>query len=128
MGTLRRGRPADSELIDVLLIVALVQCLDANWLLAVAFFAVALVAVNVVYFTGRALPLKYLVPGLLVLVVFQLYMMLFAGFASFTNYGTGHLDNKSAAIVALQAQTVVPVADAPEYPVVPSSRTARSPC
>ena len=106
-------------LIDVLLIVSLVKCLDANWTMAAVFFAVALVAVNVVYFTGRALPLKYLLPGLLFLVVFQLYTMLFTGFASFTNYGTGHLDNKSAAIVALQAQSVVPVEDAPEYPVVP---------
>ncbi len=106
-------------LIDALLIVALVKCLDANWSMAVVFFAVALVAINLVYLTGRALPLKYLIPGLLFLIVFQVYMMLFTGFTSFTNYGTGHLDNKNAAIVALEAQSVTPVPDAPEYPVVP---------
>ena len=38
-----------------------------------------LVAVNVAYFTKRSLPLKYLLPGLLFLVVFQLYTMVFTG-------------------------------------------------
>ena len=52
---------------------------------------------------GGALPLKYLLPGLLFLIVFQLYTMVFTGFASFTNYGTGHLDDKNAAIVAIQS-------------------------
>ena len=66
-------------LVDVFLILAMVKCIDANWSMAVIFFGVALVAVNVVYLTGRALPLKYLLPGLLFLIVFQLYMMLFTG-------------------------------------------------
>ena len=90
-------------LVDALLIWALVQCADANWWLAVGFFAAALVAVNFVYLTGRSLPLKYLLPGLLFLIVFQLYTMVFTGFASFTNYGTGHLDDKNAAIRRIQS-------------------------
>ncbi len=44
----------------------------AEWWLAVGFFIFALVAVNLVYFT-RGLPLKYLLPGLLFLLVFQVF-------------------------------------------------------
>ncbi len=106
-------------LIDALLIMALAKSISFEWWLAVGFFAVALVAVNVVYFTGRAMPLKYLLPGLLFLVVFQVYTMFFTAYASFTNYGTGHLDTKDSAIVAIEQASVTPVEGAPEYPVVP---------
>ena len=106
-------------LIDVLLIFALAKAITAEWWLAVGFFGIVLIAVNVVYFTKRSLPFKYLVPGLVFLVAFQLYTMFFTGFASFTNYGTGHLDDKQAAIVAIQASSVVPVEGGTEYSVVP---------
>ena len=92
-------------LIDALLIMALAKSISFEWWLAVGFFAVALVAVNVVYFTGRAMPMKYLLPGLLFLVVFQVYTMFFTAYASFTNYGTGHLDDKSSAIIAIEPQS-----------------------
>ena len=82
--------------------------------------SLALVAINVVYFTKRSLPLKYLLPGLLFLLVYQLYTMLFTGYASFTNYGTGHLDSKEAAIIALEQQSVSPV------PARRSTRSSRS--
>lgn len=106
-------------LIDALLIYCLAQAWSAGWWPAVVFFAVALVAVNAVYFTKGSLPLKYLVPGLIFLVVYQLFTMLFTGYLSFTNYGTGHFDDKDAAIVAIQASNVVPVEGGTEYSVVP---------
>ena len=55
------------------------------------------------YFTKGVLPLKYLLPGLMFLFVFQLYTMVFTAYLSFTNYGTGHLDDKDAAIIAIQS-------------------------
>jgi arabinogalactan oligomer/maltooligosaccharide transport system permease protein len=106
-------------LVDALLIIALAQAIQAEWWLAVGFFAFALIAVNAVYFSGRALPLKYLIPGLLFLMVFQLYTMFFTAYASFTNYGTGHLDTKQSAITAIEQASVTPVPDSPEFPVVP---------
>lgn len=109
-------------LIDALLILALAKSISTEWWLATGFFAAALLALNVVYFTGRALPLKYLLPGLLFLIVFQLYTMFFTAFASFTNYGTGHLGDKQSAIVSLEQSSVIPVADSPEYPVVPIAK------
>jgi arabinogalactan oligomer/maltooligosaccharide transport system permease protein len=109
-------------LIDALLIVLFAKAVTAHWWLAVVFFALVFIAVNVTYFTKRALPLKYLIPGLVFLVVFQLYTMFFTGFASFTNYGTGHLSDKDAAITAIQASSVVPVTGGTEYAVVPIAK------
>ena len=105
--------------VDALLIACLVQTAQAEWWTAFGFFAVVLVVVNYAYFVRGNLPLKYLVPGLIFLFAFQLYMMFFTAYSSFTNYGTGHLSDKSAAIVAIQAQTIVPVEGGTEYAVVP---------
>ena len=77
------------------------------------------VAVNFAYFVRGNLPLKYLLPGLVFLFVFQLYTMYFTAYSSFTNYGTGHLGDKDSSIVAIQAQNVVAVEGGPEYAVVP---------
>ena len=106
-------------LIDALLIYCLVQAWGAEWWPAVVFFAIVLIAVNAVYFSKGSLPLKYLIPGLIFLVVYQLFTMVFTGYLSFTNYGTGHLDSKDAAIVSIQASNVVPVEGGTEYAVVP---------
>ena len=81
-------------LVDALLILAFAKSVSADWWLAAVFFAAVFVAVNFVYFTGRALPFKYLLPGLVFLVAFQFYTMVFTGYASFTNYGGNHLGDK----------------------------------
>lgn len=107
--------------VDALLIWALIQSLSAEWWLAVGFFAFALVAVNLAYFT-KGLPLKYLLPGLLFLIVYQLYTMLYTGYASFTNFGTGHLGTKDSAITAIQQANIFPVEGSQIYPVVPVER------
>ena len=106
-------------LVDALLIISFAKTVSDEWWLAAAFFVLVFVAVNFVYFTGRALPLKYLLPGLVFLVAFQIYTMVFTGYASFTNYGSNHLGDKDEAIISIQAQNVVPVPDSPSYPCVP---------
>ena len=106
-------------LVDALLIIALASTISIEWWLAVGFFAFALVAINVTYLSGRFLPLKFLLPGLLFLIVFQLYTMVFTGYASFTNYGTGHVDDKDAAITAIEQGSVVPVEGGREYRIAP---------
>jgi arabinogalactan oligomer/maltooligosaccharide transport system permease protein len=105
-------------LVDALLVMMLVQAWQAEWWPAVGFFVFALVAVNLVYFT-KGLPMKYLLPGLLFLLVFQLFTIVLTASSSFTNYGTGHLDTKSAAIDALLQRGERPIENSPEFPVVP---------
>ena len=106
-------------LVDALLIWCIAQTITAEWWLATGFFVLVLLAVNVVYFTKRALPFKYLIPGIVFLVAFQLFTMVYTAVLSFTNYGTGHLDDKNAAIIAIEQASVVPVEGGLEFAVVP---------
>ena len=51
--------------------------------------------------------------------MFQLYIMAFTFYTSFTNYGTGHLGDKASSIVAVQQANVVPVEGGKTFDVVP---------
>jgi len=106
-------------LLDALLIISIATAVTAQWWLAVVFFVILLVAVNGIYLTRWSMPLKYLLPGLAFMIVFQVYTMFFTGYASFTNYGSGHLDDKAAAIIAIQQSNVTPVEGSPEFAVAP---------
>ncbi len=86
---------------------------DGSYGLAVAFFVVALM-VFVVFMRSVSLPLRWIVPGLIFLVLFQLYPVIFTIFTSFTNYSTGRNVEKPTAIRAIEDQTYVPP-DAPTY-------------
>ncbi len=105
-------------MIDALLIWMLVQAWTDQWYPAVVAFVLILVAVNFVYFT-RGLPLKYLLPGLVFLLLFQVLTIVLTGYSSFTNYGTGHLGDKDSAIQALVLRGERPVEDSADYPAVP---------
>lgn len=65
------------------------------------FLAVTLVVADYVYFSKRAIPAKYLVPGLVFLIVYQLYAMGSTAFVAFTNFGDGHNDTKQVAITQI---------------------------
>ncbi|HEY0187011.1 MAG TPA: ABC transporter permease subunit [Cellulomonas sp.] len=65
---------------------------------------VLLAVTNWVYFSRRTLPLKYLLPGLVFLLVYQVYVMGYTGYVAFTNYGDGHNSTKTQAIEALLVQ------------------------
>lgn len=107
-------------------LVALVDALGVYGVLAagalgqwgiVAFLVVALVAVNVVYFSKKMLPAKYLVPGLVFLLVYQVFVVLYTGFTAFTNYGDGHNSTQADAVEAVLVQNEVRLPDSPTYPL-----------
>ncbi len=59
------------------------------WILAG--MAAILVAVNYTYFTNRfTLPAKYMLPGIVFLLIFQVLAVFYNGYIAFTNYGDGH--------------------------------------
>ncbi|NEE01111.1 ABC transporter permease subunit [Phytoactinopolyspora halotolerans] len=74
-------------------------------------------AADWVYFSKRALPSKYLFPGLAFLLVFQLFTMAYTFNVAMTNYGTGHNGTKQQAVDALLIQHERAVDDAPTYPL-----------
>lgn len=77
---------------------------------------ILLVFIDVVYFVKRALPLRYIVPGLIFLLVYQVFSMGYTGYVAFTNYGDGHLVSKSQAIDSILAQNERRVPGSPELP------------
>lgn len=70
-----------------------------------------------VYFTRRALPLKYLLPGLIFLLVFQVFIFGYTAYIAFTNYGTGHVGTQEQAVEAALIQGERRVDGSADYPL-----------
>ena len=91
------------------------QAIEAGSWLIVTVVAFIAMSVLVVYSTQRAIPAKYLLPGLILLVLFQIWPIAYTAATAFTNYGDGHTLSKEEAIVAVQAQSVRQDPDAPRF-------------
>ncbi|MCU1433178.1 MAG: Fructose-bisphosphate aldolase [Actinotalea sp.] len=76
-----------------------------------------LVAANSVYFSRRAIALKYILPGLALLLIYQVFVVLYTGFVAFTNYGDGHNSTKGDAVEALLIQNERRVEGSDAYPL-----------
>jgi arabinogalactan oligomer/maltooligosaccharide transport system permease protein len=87
-----------------------------EWLV-LGLVVVVTVVVNWIYFSRKHIPGKYLTPGIIFLIIFQVFTLLYTGYIGFTNYGTGHNGSKDQAISALMASAQERVADSPTYPV-----------
>lgn len=87
-----------------------------SWILLWASVALLVIA-DVVYFLKRTLPLKYLLPGLVFLFVFQIFTLGYTGYVAFTNYGTGHAGTMQQAVDAALIQAEQRAPDSPEYPL-----------
>lgn len=86
-----------------------------DWPFAVAAI-VALVAIDVIYLSPRRLvPLKYLLPGTLFLLVFAVYPVLYTVYISTTNYGTGNNLSEEQAIDQIQRQSISATQEAVRY-------------
>jgi arabinogalactan oligomer/maltooligosaccharide transport system permease protein len=89
---------------------------ESWWVLGV--MAVILVALDYVYFTNKhTLPLKYILPGVIFLLVFQVFVIFYTAAVAFTNYGDGHNLSKEQAVASILAQTEVPVENSPTFPL-----------
>ncbi|MFD6140090.1 ABC transporter permease subunit [Promicromonospora sp. NPDC060271] len=104
-------------LVDALGVYAVLAAWSAgSWGLLAAMVALLLVA-NWAYFSKRALPLKYILPGLAFLLVYQVYVVAYTGYVAFTNYGDGHNSTKEQAIEALLVQNERRVEGSPSSPL-----------
>ncbi len=77
----------------------------------------ALVAIDVVYLSRRrwSIPLKYLLPGTLFLLVFALYPIVYLVWISTTNYGTGNNLTKDQVIAQIESNSISATTDATRY-------------
>ncbi|MCO1339343.1 maltose ABC transporter permease [Kocuria polaris] len=102
-------------IVDAVAAYALFQlAVSEEWLV----FAVSLivtVGINWIYLRKDGLPAKYLAPGVLFLLVFQVFVMFFSTYIAFTNYGDGHNSTKEDAINSIQLSALERVPDSPQY-------------
>lgn len=78
---------------------------------------IATLLIDVVYLRRDLLPLKYLVPGTIFLLAFQVYPVIYTFYLSFTNYGAGHILTKQQAIEQIEQQSLFTPPDATRYEV-----------
>ena len=57
----------------------------------------ATAAIAYLYLTRRLIPAKYLIPGTLFLIAFQVFPVLYTVSTAFTNFGDGHRGDKHGA-------------------------------
>ncbi|WP_309067240.1 ABC transporter permease subunit [Microbacterium sp.] len=87
-----------------------------SWLVLGAIVVLVAVA-DWVYFSRRTLPLKYLLPGLAFLAVFQIFLLVYTAYVAFTNYGTGHAGSMDQAVEAALIQDERRDPESPDYPL-----------
>lgn len=92
-----------------------------SWAIA-GFLVLVLIAVNWAYFSKRALPAKYLVPGMIFLFVYVIFAAVYTAIVAFTNYGDGHNSDKADAVAAILAQKEVRVEGSQAYDLTVLSR------
>ncbi|WP_336922070.1 ABC transporter permease subunit [Aquipuribacter sp. SD81] len=96
-----------------------------NWGFFV-FLLVSLVAADVVYFSRRLVPAKYLFPGLFFLLVFQIFVVAYTVFISFTNFGDAHTINQTQAREQILAVSEQRVPDSAAYDLTVVAREGRA--
>nr|WP_155998873.1 ABC transporter permease subunit [Streptomonospora sp. PA3] len=75
-----------------------------------------------VYLSKRAVPAKYLVPGTLFLVAFQIIPVLYTLSTSVTNYSDGHRGTKEEAVEQIEASSVQRSPDSTSYTLTVAAR------
>ena len=68
-----------------------------------------------IYLSRRTIPLKYLIPGTLFLVVFQIFPVVYTMTTAFTNFGDAHRGSKQEAIQSIEGASVKQVPGSTQY-------------
>ena len=94
--------------------------LDRRQWIAVVILAAATVAIDLVYFGRRTLPAKFLIPGTLFMLAFQIVPIIYTIDVAFTNYSTGHITSKASAIKQIEVTSLQPPPNAKQYTMAPA--------
>ena len=87
---------------------------DEKWI-ALGVLVIATAAIDFVYLSRRRYPLKFLIPGILFLLAFQLTPIVYNANIAFSNWSTGHILSKDEAIQGIQRNSLVESADGGAY-------------
>jgi ABC-type sugar transport system permease subunit len=104
------------SVVNAFAIWAAVVLLDHHKWRAVTVLAAATLALDAVYLVKRwTLPLKFLVPGTVFLLAFQVIPVVYTINVAFTNYSTGHILSRSEAIANIQQNSLTESANGASY-------------
>lgn len=93
----------------------------SNWI-AVAVLAAATAITDFVFLAPRSgtIPAKFLLPGVVFLIAFQIVPIAYTITVAFSNYSTGHVIGKAAAIEAIEQNSLQPPPHGKQYVMAPS--------
>jgi arabinogalactan oligomer/maltooligosaccharide transport system permease protein len=98
---------------------AIVLADEGKWP-AVAVLAATTVLIDAAYLARRALPLKFLIPGTLLMLAFQVIPIFYTVNVAFSNYSTGHILSKAEAIEGIQGNSLAPPPNGKSYLMAPA--------
>jgi ABC-type sugar transport system permease subunit len=84
---------------------AIILATDHKWV-ALAVLVASTVIIDAVYLSPRAYPAKFLIPGTVFLLAFQVVPILYTINVAFDKYSTGHVSSKANAIEAIQQNSL----------------------
>jgi arabinogalactan oligomer/maltooligosaccharide transport system permease protein len=87
---------------------------------AVGVLAATTAVIDVVYLSRRAYPAKFLIPGTLFLIAFQVIPIVYTVNVAFTNYSTGHILTKSQAIEGIKQVSLAPPENGQAFTMAPA--------
>jgi arabinogalactan oligomer/maltooligosaccharide transport system permease protein len=104
---------------------AVILAADGKWIACVILVAAGL-AVNAVYLIPRrwTLPAKFLVPGTIFLLGFQVIPIIYTVDIAFTNYATGHILSKSEATTQIEQNSLAQTPRSATYTLSPAEDKA----
>ena len=93
----------------------------SHWI-AVGVLVAATALIDAIYLIPRnwTAPAKFLVPGTVFLIAFQIIPILYTISVAFSNYSTGHILSKSQAIASIKVNSLQPPANGRQYEMAPA--------
>jgi arabinogalactan oligomer/maltooligosaccharide transport system permease protein len=101
---------------------AMFVLIDHSKWIAVAVLVAATALLDLIYLLPRpwTLPAKFLAPGVVFLLAFQIAPILYTVSVAFSNYSTGHIGSKSEAIAAIEVNSLEPPPNGKQYTMAPA--------
>jgi arabinogalactan oligomer/maltooligosaccharide transport system permease protein len=114
-------------IVNAIAIWAAVVLVDHHRWPALAVLAFATAAIDAIYLARRwTLPAKFLVPGTVFLLGFQVIPVVYTINVAFTNYSTGHILTKAQAIAGIKSNSLTEAENGKSYTMAPARDKAGS--
>lgn len=76
--------------VNAIVLAGLPTMLEQKWWVGIIIVGLSTILIDYAYLSKRAIPLKYLVPGTIFALAFQVVPVLYSGYIAFTNFSTDH--------------------------------------